>query len=93
MPPTGGFFGKFYIFSSAMDAPDSQLVWLVIIGIVNSAISIFYYLRIVTAMYFRDANQPFQTTRGGGLFFVMAACPILIMEMGVMPGWWLRLIS
>jgi NADH-quinone oxidoreductase subunit N len=91
MPPTGGFFGKFYIFQAAMEAPDSQLFWLVLIGIVNSAISIYYYLRIVTAMYFREANQPFQTTRAGGLYFVMAACPIIIMEMGVMPGWWLRL--
>ena len=58
MPPTGGFFGKFYIFKSAMDAYNGQLLWLVIIGVVNSAISIYYYLRIVTAMYFREATQP-----------------------------------
>jgi len=93
MPPTGGFFGKFYLFKSAMEVNDSQLAWLVVIGIVNSAISIYYYLRIVTAMYFREANQPFTTTRSGGLLFVIAACPIIIMEMGIMPGWWLRLVG
>ncbi len=93
MPPTAGFFGKFYIFQSAMEVPDNQLVWLVIVGIVNSAISIYYYLRIVTAMYFREANQPFITTKSAGLAFVIAACPILIMEMGIMPGWWLRLVG
>jgi NADH-quinone oxidoreductase subunit N len=93
MPPTAGFFGKFYIFQSAMDVPDSQLLWLVIVGIVNSAISIYYYLRIVTAMYFREANQPFVTTKSAGLVFVIAACPILIMEMGIMPGFWLKLIG
>jgi NADH-quinone oxidoreductase subunit N len=93
MPPTNGFFAKFYVFKSAMEVGDSQLLWLVVIGIVNSAISIFYYLRIVTAMYFRDANQPFVTTRSAGLMFVMAACPVLVLEMGIMPNWWLNLVG
>jgi NADH-quinone oxidoreductase subunit N len=93
MPPTGGFFGKFYVFKSAMEVYNGQLLWLVLIGVVNSAISIYYYLRIVTAMYFREANAPFTVTRSTGLVFVMALMPILIIEMGVMPGWWLRLIG
>ncbi|MGE0549977.1 MAG: NADH-quinone oxidoreductase subunit N [Kofleriaceae bacterium] len=93
MPPTGGFFGKFYIFKSAMEVYDGQLLWLVIIGIINSAISIYYYLRIVTAMYFREATQPIITPRAAGTAFVIAFCPLLILEMGLMPGWWLRLIG
>jgi NADH-quinone oxidoreductase subunit N len=93
IPPTGGFFGKFYIFKSAMDVHDGQLLWLVIIGVINSAISIYYYLRIVTAMYFREANQPFTPLRSGGLLFVIVVCPLLILELGVMPGWWLGLVS
>jgi NADH-quinone oxidoreductase subunit N len=92
MPPTGGFFGKFYVFKSAMDVYDGQLLWLVVIGIVNSAISIYYYLRIVTAMYFREANQPIATLRSAGLFFVMALAPVWILELGIMPGWWLKLL-
>jgi NADH-quinone oxidoreductase subunit N len=93
VPPTGGFFGKFYVFKAAMEVNDSQLLWLVIIGVVNSAISIYYYLRIVTAMYFREANQPLTPTRSGGLLFVIAICPLLILEMGLLPGWWLRLVG
>jgi NADH-quinone oxidoreductase subunit N len=93
IPPTGGFFGKFYVFKAAMEVYDGQLLWLVVIGIVNSAISIYYYLRIVTAMYFREANQPFTPTRSPGLLFVIVACPIVIFEMGLMPGWWLRLVG
>lgn len=93
VPPTGGFFGKFYIFKSAMEVYDGQLIWLVLVGVVNSAISIYYYLRIVTAMYFREANQPFAPTRSGGLLFVVAICPIIVLEMGIMPGWWLKLVS
>ncbi|HUS31362.1 MAG TPA: NADH-quinone oxidoreductase subunit N [Kofleriaceae bacterium] len=93
MPPTGGFFGKFYVFKSAMDVYNGQLLWLVLVGVVNSAISIYYYLRIVTAMYFREANAPFTVTRSSGLIFVMALMAILVLEMGIMPGWWLRLVS
>lgn len=93
VPPTGGFFGKFYIFKSAMEVYDGQLIWLVLVGVVNSAISIYYYLRIVTAMYFREANQPFAPTRSGGLLFVIAICPLIVLEMGIMPGWWLKLVG
>jgi len=93
IPPTGGFFGKFYIFKAAMEAHDGQLLWLVVIGVINSAISIYYYLRIVTAMYFREANQPFAPTRSGGLMFVITVCPLLVLELGIMPGWWLRLVG
>jgi NADH-quinone oxidoreductase subunit N len=93
MPPTGGFFGKFYLFQSAMEVYHGQLLWLVIIGVANSAISIYYYLRIVTAMYFREATTPFTPTRSGPLLFVLAICPLIILELGLMPGWWLKLIG
>ena len=93
MPPTGGFFAKFYVFKSAMDAQDQQLLWLTAIGVVNSAISIFYYLRIVTAMYFKDSRGEIAPTRAASLAFVMAVCPLVLIEMGVFPGWWLGLIS
>ncbi len=93
MPPTGGFFAKFYIFKSALEAHDQQLLWLVVIGVVNSAISIYYYLRIVTAMYFRDprGKDTFAPSRSGALAFVMVVCPLVILEMGVLPGFWLKL--
>ena len=91
MPPTGGFFAKFYIFKSAMDAQDQQLLWLTAIGVINSAISIFYYLRIITAMYFKDARSEIAVTRSAALAFVMAAAPVVILEMGIFPNWWLTL--
>ena len=93
VPPTNGFFGKFYVFKAAMEVHDGQLLWLVVVGVINSAISIYYYLRIVTAMYFREAPQPFAPTRSPGLLFVMVACPLLILEMGIMPGFWLKLVG
>jgi NADH-quinone oxidoreductase subunit N len=76
-----------------MDVYDGQLLWVVVVGVINSAISIYYYLRIVTAMYFREATQPIAPTRSAGLLFVLAVCPLLVLELGIMPGWWLKLIG
>ncbi|MBM4285141.1 MAG: NADH-quinone oxidoreductase subunit N [Deltaproteobacteria bacterium] len=53
MPGTVGFIGKFYIFSAAIQA---GYLWLVLIGVMNSLISVFYYLRITVIMYMRPAE-------------------------------------
>jgi NADH-quinone oxidoreductase subunit N len=91
IPPTAGFLGKFYVFKAAMGVQDQQLTWLVVLGVINSAISIYYYLRVVTAMYFRDAIDQFKPLAGGAYFFVMAVCALAVLEMGLMPGFWLSI--
>jgi NADH-quinone oxidoreductase subunit N len=48
IPPTAGFAAKFYIFSAAVE---SQFIWLVILGVINSAIAVYYYLRLVIVFY------------------------------------------
>ncbi|MFP5228546.1 MAG: NADH-quinone oxidoreductase subunit N [Acidobacteriota bacterium] len=53
IPFTGGFFGKFYVFSAALH---SGMVWLTIIGLINSGIAAFYYLRVVAALYSEPAG-------------------------------------
>ncbi|MGA8160184.1 MAG: NADH-quinone oxidoreductase subunit N [Acidobacteriaceae bacterium] len=53
IPFTGGFFGKFYVFAAALH---SGLVWLTIIGLINSGIAAFYYLRTVAVIYARPAE-------------------------------------
>ncbi|MFQ5926983.1 MAG: NADH-quinone oxidoreductase subunit N [Terriglobia bacterium] len=54
VPLTGGFLGKLYIFRAALEGGSTWLVWLVVFGAINTAISIYYYLRVVIAMYFRE---------------------------------------
>jgi NADH-quinone oxidoreductase subunit N len=54
IPPLAGFFGKFFIFSSALYA-NSGLLWLVILAIGMSAVSLYYYLRVLKQVYVRDA--------------------------------------
>jgi NADH-quinone oxidoreductase subunit N len=54
IPFTGGFFGKFYVFSAALHA---GRVWLAVIGLLNSGIACFYYLRLLAALYSRPHTQ------------------------------------
>ena len=53
IPPTVGFVAKLYIFNAAIQ---SDLVWLVIVGVLNTAVSAYYYLRIVRHMYLAEAT-------------------------------------
>ena len=54
IPFTGGFFGKFYVFASALH---SGLVWLTIIGLVNSGIAVYYYLRPLVSVYSKPVHS------------------------------------
>ncbi len=54
IPFTGGFFGKFYVFAAALHA---GRVWLAVVGLLNSGVACFYYLRLLAAMYSRPASE------------------------------------
>jgi NADH-quinone oxidoreductase subunit N len=54
VPLTGGFFGKFYIFRAAIDA---NLVWLAVLGMLNSAVAAYYYLRVLVVMYMNEPGE------------------------------------
>jgi NADH-quinone oxidoreductase subunit N len=84
IPITGGFFAKFYVFSAALQA---NLVWLTIIGVLNSAIGAYYYLRIIVLMYMREPKDkapvaPIPFGLGTALTISFAATIYL----GVVPG-------
>ena len=54
VPLTGGFFAKFYVFKAALDA---HLVWLTVLGLLNSAVAAYYYLRILVVVYMREPGD------------------------------------
>jgi len=56
LPPTAGFAGKFYIFAGAIKA---GYVWLAILGVLNSAVSLYYYLRVMVYMYFKTPSEDY----------------------------------
>jgi NADH-quinone oxidoreductase subunit N len=84
IPPTGGFFGKFYIFKAAMESP--QLTWLVVVAVVNSVISVYYYLRIIVAMYFKDAVRPLAPTDSATMRAGLLITALAVVILGVLPG-------
>lgn len=84
IPITGGFFAKFYVFSAALK---SNLVWLVVIGVINSAIASFYYLRLVVVMYMREPKSTEEVPKvaiGTGL--ALAMCALATLYLGVFPN-------
>jgi NADH-quinone oxidoreductase subunit N len=83
IPMTGGFFAKFYVFSAAMKA---NLIWLTIIGVINSAIGAYYYLRIIVVMYMRESRQQVPVTPVPfGLGLALAISLIATLYLGLLP--------
>ncbi|HJZ96912.1 MAG TPA: NADH-quinone oxidoreductase subunit N [Candidatus Solibacter sp.] len=86
VPLTGGFFGKFYIFKAALE---SHLVWLTILGLLNSAVAAYYYLRILVMMYMHEPAEATQSAEPLG--FSMRVALILpalgTLVLGIFPAW------
>jgi NADH-quinone oxidoreductase subunit N len=88
IPITGGFFAKFYVFSAALKA---NLIWLTLIGVLNSAIGAYYYLRILVVMYMREAHKEVPVTPVPlGLGIALAVTLAATIYMGVLPNRLLR---
>jgi NADH-quinone oxidoreductase subunit N len=84
IPMTGGFFAKFYVFSSAVKA---NLIWLTIIGVLNSGIGAYYYLRIIVMMYMREPRKEAPVTPVPfALALALAACIYATLYLGLFPG-------
>lgn len=84
MPPTAGFIGKFYLFSGAIQ---EGYIWLAVIGVLNSAASVYYYLRIMVYMYMKEPTEDFgwiKLTAPVALALVIAVAGSLIP--GIVPS-------
>ncbi len=83
-PPTAGFLAKFYVFSAAVR---QNLVPLVVIGVLASLISVFYYLRIIVYMYMREPVQEIEIEpENPALFLVLFLCLYGVLQLGIFPG-------
>lgn len=91
IPPTAGFMGKFYIFSAAIK---SGYIGLAIIGVINSVISVYYYLRITIAMYMREPESSLQPSAGSLTAIVFSPAMVIalliaaygVLRMGIFPS-------
>jgi NADH-quinone oxidoreductase subunit N len=86
VPLTGGFFGKFYIFKAALQ---QHLVWLTVLGLLNSAVAAFYYLRILVVMYMHEPGEAASEAPplSPGLATALILPALATLFLGIYPTW------
>ena len=78
LPPTAGFIGKLYIFTAVLE---SDYIWLAVVGVLNSVVSLYYYVNIFRNMYIRGVDNPgkdIEVSPGGTLLVLLLAAPTLL---------------
>ena len=83
IPPTAGFWSKFYVFLAAINA---GYTWLVIIAVIFSAISAYFYLRIVMNMYMKEPDQTVELTTSHALSLALGVTAAAVLIIGVLPS-------
>lgn len=89
-PPLGGFLGKYAVFAPAVD---SGYTWLVIVGVLASVVSAYYYLRVLYVFWMRSSDDPAAVSHDkvalmtvpSGATVVIAGCAVLLLVFGVFP--------
>jgi NADH-quinone oxidoreductase subunit N len=91
VPPTAGFIGKWYVFTAAVKA---GYIWLAVIGVLMSAVSAYFYLRVLVVMYMKEpeagpayAAGPWAVSVGPGVSLSLWGCALSILVLGIWPGW------
>ncbi|MEK6649572.1 MAG: NADH-quinone oxidoreductase subunit N [Bacteroidota bacterium] len=90
IPPFAGFVGKYYVFMAAVRA---DLTWLAVIGVLTSAVSAFYYLRVIVNMYFRDRDGEPLPLPQLPVMVALGVTAALVVAVGILPSLVLQLIS
>ncbi len=81
IPPTAGFWGKFYLFTAVVQA---DLTWLAIVAVLMSTVSAYYYLRVVWYMYFREAPEEAEIVAEPRTSQVGVAAAVTVAALGVL---------
>jgi len=82
IPPTAGFMGKFWLFSAAIDA---QYYGLAVIGVLNSAISLYYYVRVAVFMYLRKETSGSEPVSSPALSLALVVAVVATLGLGMYP--------
>jgi NADH-quinone oxidoreductase subunit N len=90
IPPFAGFFGKYYVFIAAIKA---DLVWLAIVGVVSSVISVYFYLRLVVLMYFKESDSELSLSENNTGLLAVIVSVLLVIALGLAPGTIIDLIT
>ncbi|BDC52673.1 NADH-quinone oxidoreductase subunit N [Bryobacterales bacterium F-183] len=85
VPLTAGFFGKFYIFKAALE---SDLIWLTVLGLLNSAVAAYYYLRILVVMWMHEPGEAAESAPEAsfGVKAVLFGSALATLVLGILPS-------
>jgi NADH-quinone oxidoreductase subunit N len=83
IPPTVGFFGKFYVFTAAIG---EGLIWLALWGVINSVISVYYYLRPIVVMYMKEGDAQEAPVSMNATRTAIIISAILVVFLGLVSG-------
>jgi NADH-quinone oxidoreductase subunit N len=83
IPLTGGFMAKYYVLLALVQ--QGQLMWLVIFALLMAAISVYYYFRVIIAMYFKTGNPELTSPVSSGDKLMMAITCIIVVLLGILP--------
>ena len=82
IPPTAGFMGKVWVFGAAID---QGFIWLAVVGVVNSAISLYYYLRVVVFMFFKEEAAGSEIAMGPAMVTTLTVAVVGTILFGIYP--------
>lgn len=83
IPVTAGFFAKYYVFTAVMNTPHK---WLLILAVLTSAVGVYYYFKVIIAMYFKKADTETPVEADNLSVFVIAVTAIITLVIGAMPS-------
>jgi NADH-quinone oxidoreductase subunit N len=86
IPATAGFWAKFYMLSAAIN--NGNVMWLVIVGVLCAAISVYYYFRVIQAMYFKEGEaEPQELETSTSFKGLLIAIAVIVVILGIFPHW------
>ena len=86
VPPTGVFIAKIYIFAAAVNTGETLMTWLVIIGVINSVVSAYYYLRIIKVMFLQPAIRSERIGASWPVNVALGVAALSMLWLGIAPG-------
>ena len=90
IPPLAGFFAKFWLFYATFKA---ELYWLAVAGLVNTIVAFYYYLRVLRAVWFDPPAEDTPVVAGDAVSVVLLVTSFLVIAIGILPHWVLRLLE
>lgn len=90
IPVTAGFFAKYYVFTAMMT---TSFKWLLVLAVLTSAVGVYYYFKVIIAMYFKPAANHEAVPAETNHAILIAVTTLLTLALGLVPGYIIGMLS